>query len=362
MFSSDNSDNKNYDRVQINLGDNLQSEVVINVAPDLPFNLDIHIGCKRPAELNAEDNHRHHHLQLHQNADDAAAAQYIGTRQPNANASSALANDARFPRQGQGGTSLKFSSSSSDHNHSNTGSSSNVASISPLFPAYSNSFPAHDAGATDRMNNNDNNNINNNNSSSSSSSSNTIITNNNNCCLDDGSYFLPQATADTKAVRGFDDARPSEGKTSFFFSQSRLPDTTRMGSSFPSSPFSSLIVGASPTAANNLFSISASLSSSKVGEKNFVETSSRPFTSILGQPNKSNSNNNNISNNSANGNRFGIKLGAFGGGNSANPSNLTVDKSLDSKIFDASEKGIVKEVEMLIDSGADPNAKNKVST
>ena len=312
MFSSDNSDNKNNDRVQINLGDNLQSEVVINVAPDLPFHLDIHIGCKRPAELNAEDNHRHHHLQLHQNADDAAAAQYIGTRQPNANASSALANDARFPRQGQGGTSLKFSSSSSDHNHSNTGSSSNVASISPLFPAYSNSFPAHDAGATDRMNNNDNNNINNNNSSSSS---NTIITNNNNCCLDDGSYFLPQAKADTKAFRGFDDARPSEGKTSFFFSQSRLPDTTRMGSSFPSSPFSSLIVGASPTAANNLLSISA-----------------------------------------------GIKLGAFGGGNSANPSNLTVDKSLDRKIFDASEKGIVKEVEMLIDSGADPNAKNKVST
>jgi hypothetical protein len=133
--------------------------------------------------------------------------------------------------------------------------------------------------------------------------------------LDDGSYFLPQAKAGTKAFRGFDDARPSEGKTSFFFSQSRLPDTTRMGSSFPSSPFSSLIVGASPTAANNLFSISA-----------------------------------------------GIKLGAFGGGNSANPSNLTVDKSLDSKIFDASEKGIVKEVEMLIDSGADPNAKNKVST
>ncbi len=311
MFSSDNSDNKNNDRVKINLGDNLQSEVVINVAPDLPFHLDINIGCKRPAELNAEDNHRHHHLQLHQNADDAAAAQYIGIRQPNANASSALANDARFPRQGQGGTSLKFSSSSSDHNHSNTGSSSNVASISPLFPAYSNSFPAHDAGATDRMNNNDNNNISNN----SSSSSNTIITNNNNCCLDDGSYFLPQAKADTKAFRGFDDARPSEGKTSFFFSQSRLPDTTRMGSSFPSSPFSSLIVGASPTAANNLFSISA-----------------------------------------------GIKLGAFGGGNSANPSNLTVDKSLDSKIFDASEKGIMKEVEMLIDSGADPNAKNKVST
>ena len=40
---------------------------------------------------------------------------------------------------------------------------------------------------------------------------------------------------------------------------------------------------------------------------------------------------------------------------------VKIDKSLDGQILEMSEKGIVKEVEMLIDIGADPNAKNKVS-
>ena len=40
---------------------------------------------------------------------------------------------------------------------------------------------------------------------------------------------------------------------------------------------------------------------------------------------------------------------------------LCFDESLSEKILEMSEKGIVKEVEMLIDSGADPKTKEMVS-
>jgi len=307
----------NNGRVQINLDNYLQSKVVINVAPDLLFNLDINIG--RTTIYKAGKKHHH-----------------IG-RQQNESTSSAFASDPRFLHQQQPVASLNsvWSSSFPISNNSSYFPSSNDASVLSSFPVTSSSFPTYDAGSTYRTN-------------STSIGSGKIVP----------FSQLPPLPLHPP-----------------------LPPTPNIGLSSNSSAlaFKSSSVGASPAAANNPFEIRVEkplpMPSSNPNESiqltsrftsnngNVDSTIFRPFAFSLERSKNNSKNSGNISNSSSNSfySSSNSTSGGEGGGNFANPSTfnamITFDKSLDGKTFDASKDGNIEEVCKLLDSDADPNSK-----